>query len=69
MSEELLLICIGCHLLLTGAVYLAVAMKADRRQALAEAGIVLLLPGFWLWASPGFCTACGLCRTGLIPTS
>ncbi|MBQ5586680.1 MAG: hypothetical protein IIU71_09925, partial [Selenomonadaceae bacterium] len=45
MSEELLLICIGCHLLLTGAVYLAVAMKADRRQALAEAGIVLLLPG------------------------
>ena len=45
MSDELLLICIGCHLLLTGAVYLAVAMKADRRQALAEAGIVLLLPG------------------------
>ena len=45
MSEELLLICIGCHLLLTGAVYLAVAMKADGRQALTEAGIVFLLPG------------------------
>lgn len=45
MSDKLLMICIGCHLLLTGAVYLAVAIKADRRQAFAEAGIVLLLPG------------------------
>ena len=44
MSDKLLMICIGCHLLLTGAVYLAVAMKADVWQALTEAGIVFLLP-------------------------
>ncbi|MCI7612616.1 MAG: hypothetical protein MSS66_06470 [Selenomonadaceae bacterium] len=45
MSDELLLMCIGIHLLLTGAVYLAVSLKADRLQALTEAGIVFLLPG------------------------
>ena len=45
MRDELLLMCIGIHLLLTGAVYLAVSLKADRLQALTEAGIVFLLPG------------------------
>ena len=45
MSDKLLLMCIGIHLLLTGAVYLAVSLKADRLQALTEAGIVFLLPG------------------------
>lgn len=44
MGDELLLICICLHVLLTAVVYLALCKKADRLQAATEAGIVFLLP-------------------------
>lgn len=50
MGDESLLICMGAHLLLTAAVYVAIWKKAGKLQAAAEAGIVFLLPvaGFFV---------------------
>lgn len=50
MGDELLLICICGHVLLTAAVYIVLRRKTVRLQAVIEAGIVFLLPaaGFFV---------------------